>query len=385
MKTKTNVFLDFDNTQFDGHLHNAMNTFTGQYEDHDIPGLTKNQLKRELMGTGPISPESKQAVQQALEDAAKMDSLRAKNNSKYKAHTFGFFDAEGLNEFAKKSKEQGVDVVVLTASMFPNAIKAVYEMNGLTHLKDISIISVPINRSREVMAESKNKEIQEYEKEQRSRIKGLETVHNIFVDDTEINIKVFNKSENPNNIGLFTPNGINIKDLQEKVEKTLTGKQKSVSEKVNPRESMENQNTEEKEGLYAYFDNKGELHSSKSKYKEKSNSKDASYGKDEVYGSYSREEGLKTSDHKYKEKVVSTDKNDMKGNLSKFTETQNQPQRNREQGVRAQASHAKGMDNPQVAPALPPRSPKVDQAPPVPPRAKVDQAPPVPPRTQKMR
>ncbi|MDQ1856008.1 hypothetical protein [Chryseobacterium sp. WLY505] len=356
MKTKTNVFLDFDNTQFDGHLHNTMIRYTGEYEDHDIPGLTKKQLMKELMGTGPLSEESKQAVQEALADSAKIDVLKAKNNPKYKAHTFDFFDAEGLNELAGKSKGQGVDVVVLTASMFPNAIKAVYEMNGLTHLKDISIISVPINTNRTKMAEDKNTEIQKYEENQRLKDKELHTVHNIFVDDSKENIQVFTKSRNPaTNIGILTPDGIGkvMKSLEKEIENTLekkSGKQESVSAKVNPRESVENQNTEEEEGLYAYRDNKGELHSSK---------------------------------HKYKENVFSTGKNDMRGNLSMFTETQNQPQRNREQGLRAQASHSKGMDNIQVAPALPPRSPKVDpNAPALPPKGKVDQAPPVPSRTK---
>lgn len=347
MKTKTNVFLDFDNTQFDGHLHNTMIRYTGEYEDHDIPGLTKKQLMKELMATGPLSEESKQAVQEALADSVKMDALRAKNNPKYKAHTFDFFDAEGLNELAARSKGQGVDVVVLTASMFPNAIKAVYEMNGLTHLKDISIISVPINSNRTKMAQDKNTEIQKYEENQRLRNKDLHTVHNIFVDDSKENIEVFNKNKNPNNTGILAPNGIDLKKLNTAIEKTLSGKQESVSKGVSSYDNTENQTTEE--GLYAYRDAAGELHSSK---------------------------------HKYKENVVSTDKKDLKGNLSMFTETQNKPQMIRERGARSQASHAKGLDNLQVAPPLPPRSPKADQAPAVPPRAKAEQAPPVPPRAK---
>lgn len=347
MKTKTNVFLDFDNTQFDGHLHNSMNSFISNYSNNDIPGLTKKQLMKELMGTGPISEGSKQAVQDALEFSLAVDRGRAKGNPKHKAHTFDFFDAKGLNEFAAKSKGQGVDVVVLTASMYPNAIKAVYEMNGLTHLKDISIISVPINSNRTIMAQDKNTEIQKYEENQRLKNKELHTVHNIFVDDSKENIKVFNESRNPNNTGILAPNGIDLKKLNTAVEKTLSGKQEFVSKGVSSNDNTENQDIEE--GLYAYRDAAGELHSSK---------------------------------HKYKENVVSTDKKDLKGNLSKFTETQNKPQMIREQGARSQASHAKGMDNPQVAPPLPPRSPKADQAPAVPPRAKAGQAPPVPPRAK---
>lgn len=364
MKTKTNVFLDFDNTQFDGHLHNSMNSFISNYSNNDIPGLSKKQLMKELMGTGPLSEGSKQAVQDALELSLTLDRGRAKGNPKHKAHTFEFFDAKGLNEFVGKSKNQSVDVVVLTASMYPNAIKAVYEMNGLTHLKDISIISVPIT-NRAQMAQDKNTEIQKYEENQRLRNKELHTVHNIFVDDSKENIQVFKKSSNPaTNTGILVPNGIVLKELITAVEKTLSGKQESVSkgvsssapevpprtktDKASVHDYTEDQDTEE--GLYAYRDAAGELHSSK---------------------------------NKYKENVVLNDKNNMKGNLSKFTETQNKPQLIREQGARSQASHAKGMDNPQVAPPLPPRSPKADQAPPVPPRAKAEQAPPVPARTQR--
>lgn len=360
MKTKTNVFLDFDNTQFDGHLHNSMNSFISNYSNNDIPGLSKKQLMKELMGTGPLSEGSKQAVQDALELSLTLDRGRAKGNPKHKAHTFEFFDGKGLNEFVGKSKNQGVDVVVLTASMYPNAIKAVYEMNGLTHLKDISIISVPIT-NRAQMAQDKNTEIQKYEENQRLRNKELHTVHNIFVDDSKENIQVFRNSSNPaTNTGILVPNGIVLKELTTAVEKTLSGKQESVSKGVSssapevpPRtktdkapahDYTENQDTEE--GLYAYRDAAGELHSSK---------------------------------HKYKENVVLNDKNNMKGNLSKFTETQNKPQMIREQGGRSHGAQAKGMDN-EVAPAIPARSPK---APPIPPRAKVEQAPPVPARPQR--
>ncbi|WP_426479207.1 hypothetical protein ACP3T3_07075 [Chryseobacterium sp. CBSDS_008] len=245
MKTKTNVFLDFNNTQFDGHLHNSVMSFIEEYKDNNIAGLAKDQLMRELMAKDPLTPESKLAVQQAL-----MDSKKKSNK------TFDFFDAKGLNEFVKKSKDQYVDVIVLTASSFPNAIKAVYELKGLTHLKDISMISVPIQYGVAVMAESKSAEIQQYEREQRLRIKGLDTVHNIFVDDTKINIDVFKKSSNPaTNIGILVTRGINLKQLNGEVDKTLThlGKiRKSrrqseidpVYENVNPRKRNENQDTE---------------------------------------------------------------------------------------------------------------------------------------------
>lgn len=212
MKTKTNVFLDFNYTQFDGHLHNSVMRFTDGYKDNNIAGLAKDQLMRELMGKDPLTTESKLAVHQALIDSKK------KSNK-----TFDFFDAKGLNEFAKESKDKNVDIIVLTASDFPNAIKAVYELKGLTHLKDVSVISVPVHYGRTVMAESKTKEIQQYEREQRSGIKGLDTVYNIFVDDTKINIDVFKKNSNPaTNIGILAVRGINVKQLNSVVSKTLT-------------------------------------------------------------------------------------------------------------------------------------------------------------------
>ncbi|MEJ5049354.1 hypothetical protein WH221_05910 [Chryseobacterium culicis] len=331
MKRKTNVFLDFGNTQFDGHLHNIVSKFRNGYKDNTIPGLAKDQLMRELTGKDPLTPESKWAVQQAL--------MEAKQKSEKSDKTFDFFDAKGLNEFVKKSKAQEVDVIVLTASSFPNAIRAIYEIKGLTQLKDISMISVPIHSNRTVMAESKNTEIQRYEKEQKSRIKGLDTVHNIFVDDTKINIEVFQKSKNPaTNIGILATRGIDLKQLNNEVDRTLThlntiGKPKPQSEiepiyeNVNPLKVEENQDIEE--DLYGSYDVTGELKSSKHKYREevvsteKNNSKSASYANSEV--------------------------KDMKLNLSRFTEPKNQRQREVKQGVRSPASNAQGIDRPQVA------------------------------------
>ncbi len=245
MKTRTNVFLDFNYTQFDGHLHNSVMRFTDGYKDNQIAGLAKDQLMRELMGKDPLTPESKLAVHEALIDSKK------KSNK-----TFDFFDARGLNEFVKKSRDQNVDVIVLTASGFPNAIKAVYELKGLTYLKDISIISVPVHYGRTVMAESKTTEIQKYEREQRSGIKGLDIVYNIFVDDTKINIDVFKKNSNPaTNIGILAARGINVKQLNSVVNKTLThagkigkrGQQSEINpvyENANPRRGMEDQDIE---------------------------------------------------------------------------------------------------------------------------------------------
>lgn len=61
MKKKTNVFLDFDNTQFDGHLNNAIMKYANKYQDNDLPGLTKDQLFKEFMGKGPPILSSKYA------------------------------------------------------------------------------------------------------------------------------------------------------------------------------------------------------------------------------------------------------------------------------------------------------------------------------------
>ncbi|BFO68491.1 hypothetical protein [Chryseobacterium sp. KCF3-3] len=166
MRTKTNVFLDFDNTQFDGHLHNAIMKYTNKYQDNDLPGLSKDQLMKELMGKDPLTLSSKYAVQVALINAKNAAKEEAEKTGKPEK-TFNFFDAKGLNEFVKKSKNQGVDVVVLTASLFPGAIKAVYETRGLTELNDIPMIAVPISKDRIVMAKSKDAEIKKYEKAQK--------------------------------------------------------------------------------------------------------------------------------------------------------------------------------------------------------------------------
>ncbi|MDR4951018.1 hypothetical protein REB14_02330 [Chryseobacterium sp. ES2] len=314
MKTKTNVFLDFDNTQFDGHLHNAVMKYTNKYQDNDLPGLTKDQLMKELMGKDPLTPGSRYAVQVALINAkndAKEEAEKSKKAGKPEKSekTFNFFDAKGLNEFVRKSKNQGVDVVVLTASLFPGAIKAVYETRGLTDLKDIPMIAVPISKDKIVMAKSKDAEIKKYEKAQKSRSKGLSTVHNIFVDDSKENIEVFNKSRNPDNIGILATKGIDLEKLITEVEKTL------IRQATKPEQSKGKKNPPSvEEGLYANADQGQGIY--------------ANAGE----GIYSNAgEGLYANAHEVRSGKTKID-------FSRFTETQNKPE---------------------VAPKLPPKAPKL--------------------------
>ncbi|QBA19770.1 hypothetical protein EU348_00770 [Chryseobacterium indologenes] len=326
MKTKTNVFLDFDNTQFDGHLHNTMMRYTNKYQDNDIPGLTKGQLMDELMGKAPITPSSKWAVQTALMNARNdaketNEKLKAEGKPAKPEHTFDFFEGQSLNKLVKERKEQGVDVAILTASMFPGAIKAINEIKGLTQLNDIPMIVVPIASGGTVkenklkMAQDKNKEIQKYERAQRASIEGLIDVKNIFVDDSKENIEVFTKSRNPNSTGMLATKGLN-KELMEKLNNAI---EKALEQQA-----------------------------AISKQRNKEN---ASYVQDDIYANVNQDIYANASQFK-------SSKND----LSKFTETQN-------------------------APALPPRlSPK--SAPKLPPKtlkAEANVAPALPPKLPKLR
>lgn len=324
MKTKTNVFLDFDNTQFDGHLHNTMMKYFYKSDNilHELqkvePELTKDQLIKELKGEAPLTPTSKYAVQLALKSAKndvikENEKLKAEGKREKPVHTFDFFDGKGLNELVKERKGQGVDVAILTASMFPGAIKAINQIKGLTQLNDIPMIVVPIvstgkpKEDKLKMAQYKNKEIQKYEKAQRASIEGLIDVKNIFVDDSKENIEVFTQSKNPNNIGMLATKGIDLAELKNAIEKALE-QQAAIS---------------------------------KQRGKEK-----ASYVEDDIYanvdqGLYANASELRSS----------------KNDLSKFTETQNKP-------------------------AIPPRlSPK--PSPKLPPRAKAEQASAAPARAQR--
>ncbi|MCP1299659.1 hypothetical protein NK356_10810 [Chryseobacterium sp. S0630] len=329
MKKKTNVFLDFDNTQFDGHLHNAIMKYTNKYQDNDLPGLTKDQLMKELMGKDPLTLSSKYAVQVALinaKNAAKEEAEKAGKPEK----TFNFFDAKGLNEFVKKSKNQGVDVVVLTASLFPGAIKAVYETRGLTDLNNVPMIAVPISKDRIVMAKSKDAEIKKYEKAQKSSIEGLSTVHNIFVDDSKENIEVFTKSRNPNNIGILATKGIDLEKLTTEVEKTLiqqVAKSEQSKSKKNGSSIKEGLYANADQGLYANADQSIYANAGESLY---ANAREVGSGKNKI-------------------------------DLSRFTETQNKPE---------------------VAPKLPPKSPKLPARAP---KVVSEAAPALPPKGPKLR
>ncbi|WP_426479206.1 hypothetical protein ACP3T3_07070 [Chryseobacterium sp. CBSDS_008] len=306
MKTKTNVFLDFDNTQFDGHLHNTMMKYFYKSDDifHKLqnvePELTKEQLMKELKGEVPLTATSKYAVQLALM-SAKNDAeeankkLKAEGKTEKPVHTFDFFDGKRLHELVKERKDQGVDFAILTASMFPGAINAINQIKGLIHLNDIPMIVVPIasngtaKENKLKMAKDKYKEIQKYERAQRTSNEGLIDVQNIFVDDSKENIEVFTKSKNPNNTGILATEGLGkelLKQLNNEIDNVL--KQQAEKSKQHSKESA----SSIEEGIYA----------NASEFRKESVSKE-----EDIYANASE---------------LRSGKND----LSQFTKTQNKPE-----------------------------------------------------------
>ncbi|MDR4894347.1 MULTISPECIES: hypothetical protein [unclassified Chryseobacterium] len=334
-KTKTNVFLDFDNTQFDGHLHNTMMKYFYNSDDilHELqkvePELTKDQLIKELKGEAPLTPTSKYAVQLALKSAKndvikENEKLKAEGKREKPVHTFDFFEGQSLNKLVKERKEQGVDVAILTASMFPGAIKAINEIKGLIQLNDIPMIVVPIvsngttQQNKLKMAQYKNTEIQKYERAQRANIEGLIDVKNIFVDDSKENIEVFTKSKNPNSIGMLAAKGLN-KELMEKLNNAI---EKALEQQA----AISKQRSKEK----------------------------ASYVEDDIYANVNQDIYANVDQGLY---ANASELRSGKNDLSKFTETQNKPA---------------------ISPKLSPKpSPKL------PPRAKAEQASAAPARTQR--
>lgn len=206
MPTITNVFLDFDNTQFDGHLHNILSNYVKQYKDNEINGLSAERLKAEFTGERPISSYSEIAIEMGIY----LYKTDAKLNMQKKK--LDFFDAKKLNEVVGVLKREGVNVMVVTSSDYPNAINTLYKIKNLGNLQDIRIIKCSVTPDIQQRAKDKIEKIAEIEKEFSIE---EDRVINFFVDDSEENIKAFNESRNKgNNIGFHASEGMDTAFLE---------------------------------------------------------------------------------------------------------------------------------------------------------------------------
>ncbi|WP_166925925.1 hypothetical protein [Flavobacterium poyangense] len=203
MQTVTNVFLDFDNTQFEGHFQNALTKYLNNYKDDSIKDLSKERLRAELTGESSISNESEIAILEALR---KKIELNEDNG-------FDFFDGKRLNEVVGELKRAGATVMVLTTSSYPNVIRTVYRMNELSNLQSLSILRVPITTSQQI-AQDKISRIQKLEDELLKG--GYDKVVNFFVDSSKYNIDEFKKGRDLNfNFGIHAKDGMTEKVLSD--------------------------------------------------------------------------------------------------------------------------------------------------------------------------
>ncbi|WP_166925928.1 hypothetical protein [Flavobacterium poyangense] len=200
MDKTINLFLEFDNTQFDGNLHDILANYLNKYKDNQIPDLTKKQLQSELIGENEVTELSKKAIQEAIKNHTRNSILNERD------HTGDFFDGNRLNEIVGNFQKLGINVIVLTASPH-KAIRALYDMHHLDHLKNLEIKSVPANYSPEMRANSKINIISKLEGE--ASHNGSDKIVNFLVDSSKSSIDAFTKNRNPDsNIGMHTPKGL---------------------------------------------------------------------------------------------------------------------------------------------------------------------------------
>lgn len=244
MENTINLFLEFDNTLFDGNLHDILTNYLSKYKDNQIPGLTKKQLQSELTGEKEVTELSKKAIQEAIKDY----EFSTRLSERY--HTGTFFEGNRLNEIVGNFKKLGINVILLSSSPH-KAIQALYDIHHLDHLKNLQIQSFPANYSLEMKANSKINIISQLEGE--AFHKGSDKVVNFLVDSSKSSIDAFLKNRNPDfNTGMHIPKGLNRKLLRN-LEKQVISNTKKYRKIKNERPKVFSK------GLSKYFIKKAGL------------------------------------------------------------------------------------------------------------------------------
>lgn len=175
------LFLDFDNTQVNGNLHNAI---IGTLKKNDYPkGYSDFWNVIETINTKKELPK---------EITDWLDQLIEKNNIR-------FFDAQLLEN--KIAEYVGIEIqaYTLTASGVPGAIQYMYNKEGLGGLMD-AIIPVPLSNSANNKAEV-IKETEDYGLLINKTMGDNEPIISIFADDSAKNISKV--SDLPQTDGVF--------------------------------------------------------------------------------------------------------------------------------------------------------------------------------------
>ncbi len=162
---EANLFLDYDNTQIAGHLHNAV-----------FRALKRGDLPRGYRNSNDVINVINENEELPKEVGKWLDVQIKKNG-------IVFFDLELLAEKVKEYRRLEVDTYVLTASRVPGAISHMYKKEGLGELfPKMRIITVPIEDADIHKADV----IDELERRKESTSTEDVTV-SIFIDDSKKN------------------------------------------------------------------------------------------------------------------------------------------------------------------------------------------------------
>ncbi|WP_166925927.1 hypothetical protein [Flavobacterium poyangense] len=199
MEKRINIFLEFSNTQFSTDIDSVVENYLRGYEKDkykldSIPNLSKKQLEEEFTGEKPLSSLSKEAIQKAIELYTSKNILQE--------GIVSLLGADKLDKVVGEFKEkENTKFMILTKSRYPNAIKALYEINDFENLKVLQIL--PNNEG----IQNKKETIDTIEKE--AFRKGADKVCNIFIHHDNAEIKSFRKNRNPDcNLGIHVTNGV---------------------------------------------------------------------------------------------------------------------------------------------------------------------------------
>lgn len=205
MENKVNIFLEFNHVQFSADIDTVVENYLRRYDKEKykkdrIEGLSKEQLVEELTGRNPLSSLTKSAVQNAVE-MYNFDNLVHEGPVVLRG-------ADKLDKVVGEFKgKENTKFMILTKSRYPNAIKALYEINGIENLKDLQILPnhEEFQNKNETIAIIEDKALKE----------GADKVCNIFIHHDNDEIESFRKDRNPgSNIGIHVTNGVSERTIK---------------------------------------------------------------------------------------------------------------------------------------------------------------------------
>ncbi|MCX2681932.1 hypothetical protein OOZ15_18415 [Galbibacter sp. EGI 63066] len=217
----TNLFIDFDHTQVNGHIHNAI---TRALNTGDLPqGFDREEVIEALNSNLELTEGVGRWV----------DKQIAKNNIE-------FFDSKLLAEKVKEYSDMGVNTFTLTASGVSSAIRRMYRNAGLGALSEsivpVSHDNVPLNKANLIR-----------ESEIANKMAGNQDVVSIFVDDSKKNTNAVYELPQDNGVDRMIfhvdRNGL-CKDTFERIDYFMKSIEITQNTEQEPREAVTLRETE---------------------------------------------------------------------------------------------------------------------------------------------